>query len=87
MPDRMPSLESCKEMIEHSEKIAISVRRMQDTILEQKHAMADQRMREQGAKAHGEYDDDMSPYGDDRQSQGFGGPDGKKRRGVCEHPP
>jgi hypothetical protein len=82
MPDRMPSLESCKEMLEHSEKIALSVRRMQDTILEQKHAMADQRLRDQGVKTIGEYDDDVSIYGDERQSQGFGGSEGKKRRGV-----
>jgi hypothetical protein len=87
MPDRMPSLESCKEMLEHAEKMTVSIRRMQETILAQKHAAADQRMREQGAKAVGEYEDDTSMYGDDRQSQGFGGAEGKKRRGVCEDPP
>lgn len=83
MPDRMPSLESCKEMLEHAEKMTISIRRMQETILAQKHAAADLRMREQGAKAMGEYDDDVSMYGDDRQGPAFGGgPEGKKRRGV-----
>lgn len=82
MPDRMPSLESCKEMLEHAEKMTISIRRMQETIVAQKHAAADQRMREHGAKAMGEYEDDVSMYGDDRQSQVFGGAEGKKRRGV-----
>lgn len=86
MPDRMPSLESCKEMLEHAEKMTISIRRMQETIVAQKHAAADQRMREQGAKAMGEYEDDVSMYGDDRQSQVFGGADGKKRRGRAAPP-
>jgi hypothetical protein len=82
MPDRMPSLESCKEMLDHAEKMTISIRRMQETILAQKHAAADQRMREQGAKAMGEYDDDVSMYGDERPGQVFSGPEGKKRKGV-----
>jgi hypothetical protein len=84
MPDRMPSLESCKEMLEHSEKIALAVRRVQDTILEQEHVIADQRMRDQGVKVAGEYDDDMSMYSDERQSQSFAVSEGKKRRGVRE---
>jgi hypothetical protein len=74
-------------MLEHAEKMTVSIRRMQETILAQKHAAADQRMREQGAKVVGEYEDDISMYGDDRQIQGFGGAEGKKRRGVCEGPP
>ena len=44
-------------------------------------------MREQGVKAMGEYDDEVSMYGDDRQGQAFGGPEGKKRRGVRKDPP
>lgn len=73
-------------MLEHAEKMTISIRRMQETIVAQKHAAADQRMREQGVKAMGDYDDDVSMYGDDRQGQAFGGPEGKKRRGVRKDP-
>lgn len=86
MPDRMPSLESCKEMLEHSEKIALAVRRVQDTILEQEHVIADQRMRDQGVKVAGEYDDDMSMYSEERQSQSFTVSEGKKRRGRAAPP-
>jgi hypothetical protein len=76
----MPSMESCKEMLEHAEKIALAVRRMQNNIVEQEHAIADQRMRDQGIKLVAQYPEDMS-YD---ENQGFGGPDGKKRRGVRE---
>lgn len=86
MPDRMPSLESCKEMLDHAEKMTSSIRRMQETILAQKHAADDQRMREQGSKAMGDYDNDVTMYSDDRQSQVFDPPEGKKRRGVRDNP-
>ena len=80
IPDRMPTLDSCKEMIEHNHKIFNALRRMEDVLL-QEHALADQRMRERAGR---EYDDDMSLYGDDMKSQGFGVSEAKKRRGVCD---
>ena len=64
IPDRMPTLDNCKEMIEHGEAIMVSLTRMKDMITQQEIHMMDQRMREQGGKG-GEYDEDMAMYGDD----------------------
>ena len=86
IPDRMPTLDNCKEMIEYGEAIMVALARMKDMILQQEHAaMVDQRLREQGGK-EGEYDEDMTMYGDDLNKQGFGTSDGKKRRGVRATP-
>jgi hypothetical protein len=52
---------------------------MQSIILEQ--ASIDQRMREQGNRLAGEYEDEMSLYGDDMKNHGYTS-EGKKRRGV-----
>lgn len=52
---------------------------MLDTAVQQQHA-ADEQSR--GARLATDYDDE-SMYGDDRHHQNFGGPDNKKRRGVC----
>lgn len=81
----MPTLESCEDMMVHQGKIVFALQRMKDIIQQQEHALMDQRMREQGGRVTGEYDDDMSMYGDDMKSQGFGASDGKKRRGVRLH--
>lgn len=82
IPDRMPTLDNCKEMIEHGEMIMFSLTRMKDMINQQEIHMMDQRMREQGGKG-GEYDDDMNMYGNDMDKHGFGNSEGKKqRRGV-----
>ncbi|KAL3422599.1 GATA zinc finger domain-containing protein 10 [Phlyctema vagabunda] len=84
IPERMPSLEDCNEMMAHNQKIQGALQWMKETIYQQEHALADQRMREQGGK---DYDaDDMSIYGDDMKSQGFGGSESKKRRGRAAHP-
>ena len=85
IPDRMPTLESCEDMMVHQGKILFALQRMKEIIQQQEHALMDQRMREQGGRVPGEYDDDMSMYGDDMKNQGFGASDGKKRRGVCSH--
>lgn len=52
---------------------------MLDTAVQQQHA-ADEQSR--GARLLPDYDDE-SIYSDDRHHQTFGGPDNKKRRGVC----
>jgi hypothetical protein len=83
IPDRMPTLESCKEMIEHGEMIMFSLTRMKDMIQQQEIHLMDQRMRDQGVKG-GDYDDEMAPYGENLDKHGFGTSEGKKqRRGVC----
>lgn len=85
IPERMPNTEDCNEMLNHTQKVVDALQWMKETIHQQQYAeMADRRMREQGGK---DYDpDEMSMYGDDMKSQGFGGSESKKRRGVRSLP-
>ncbi|RDW62584.1 hypothetical protein BP5796_10886 [Coleophoma crateriformis] len=85
IPERMPNTDDCNEMLNHTNKIVDALQWMKETIHQQQYAeMADRRMREQGGK---DYDpDEMSIYGDDMKSQGFGGSESKKRRGRAAHP-
>lgn len=70
----------------HQQKIMHALQRMKETIHQQEYAaIADQRLRDHGGKNLGDYDDDISMYGDDMKSQGYGGSESKKRRGVCLH--
>lgn len=80
----MPTLENVNEMLQHQDKIRVYLEKMRDMISQQNEhaAMMDQHMREQGGKGPGYYDNEMSVYGDDLKSQGFGGPESRKRRGV-----
>ena len=87
MPDRMPAMESCEEMLMHGQKIMMALQRMRENIHEQEYAaQADLRLRDNGTKVPGDYEDEMSIYGDDMKDQGFGGSESKKRRGVCRSP-
>ncbi|KAH8801723.1 hypothetical protein F5884DRAFT_525743 [Xylogone sp. PMI_703] len=86
IPDRMPTLESCNEMLELQEKIGHALERMREMIYQQEHAIADQRMREQGGKDPADYDSEMNVYGDDIKIHPFPGSDGKKRRGRAAPP-
>ena len=73
-------------MIEHGEMILSSLVRMKDMITQQEIHLMDQRMREHGAKG-GDFDDDVSIYGENLEKHVFGGTEGKKqRRGVCPNP-
>lgn len=81
IPDRMPTLENCKEMIDHGEAIMVSLARMKEMIQQQELHMMDQRMRDQGGKG-GEYDEEMNVYGDDMNKHGFSAESKKQRRGV-----
>ncbi|CAG8953404.1 hypothetical protein HYFRA_00010152 [Hymenoscyphus fraxineus] len=87
VPDRMPTLENVNEMLQHQDKIRMYLERMRDMISQQNEhaAMMDQHMREHGGKGPGYYDSEMSVYGDDLKSQGFG-PESKKRRGRAAPP-
>ena len=73
-------------MIAHQDKIRMYLEKMRDMISQQHEhvAMMDQHMREHGGKGS-YYDDEMSMYGDDLKNQGYGGPENKKRRGVCAY--
>ena len=66
-------------MLVHGNRVVSCLHRMLDTAVQQQHA-ADEQSR--GARLATDYDDE-SMYGDDRHHQNFGGPDNKKRRGVC----
>jgi hypothetical protein len=77
IPDRMPTLDSLNEMISNQTRIGECLKRMQHMMLQET-----QYMRDQGARGPGSYDEEMSMYGDDMKSHGFGS-EGKKRRGVC----
>jgi hypothetical protein len=82
IPDRMPTLDNCKEMIEYGEAMMQSLTRMKDMITQQEFHTMDQRMREQGGK--GDYEDDMTMYGEGMDKHAFASSEGKKqRRGVC----
>jgi hypothetical protein len=80
IPDRMPTFDNCKEMIDHGDAIVSSLQRMREMIQQQELHVLDQRMREQGGKG-GDYEDEMAMYADDMSKHGFA--EGKKqRRGV-----
>lgn len=80
LPDRMPAKESVDDMMKYQERILVALQRMQSIISEQ--ASIDQRLRDQSSRAGGDYEDEMSIYGDDLKNHGYTS-EGKKRRGVC----
>lgn len=71
-------MDSVEEMMKHQFRICGALQRMQAIIQEQ--ATIDQRLQEQGNRP-GEYEDEMSMYGDDMKNHGYTS-EGKKRRGV-----
>jgi len=83
MPDRMPSALACDDMIMDMRRVMDALNRLKTIIHAQENELSEQRMREHGGKRPGDYDEEMSMYGDDMRSQGYGGSDSKKRRGVC----
>lgn len=74
-------MDSVNDMIMQNDKIRVALDKMKDIIPSQQRSMMEQRAREMGGRP-GEYDEEMSMYGDDMKSQGFGSNEGKKRRGV-----
>ncbi|KAH7351230.1 hypothetical protein BKA65DRAFT_583563 [Rhexocercosporidium sp. MPI-PUGE-AT-0058] len=84
IPDRMPTMESVDEMIRHNEAMARDLQEMKAMIFEQAQHTAHQRMREQGGRGPGDYDED-GMY-DDMKSHGGYGSESKKRRGRAAPP-
>jgi len=76
----MPSLDSLNDMLMQNERIRAALERMKEIIPNQQRSMMEQRAREIGGRS-AEYDEEMSMFGDDMKSHGFGS-EGKKRRGV-----
>jgi hypothetical protein len=63
--------------------------RIRTAVMNQEHALAEQRAQMQAHKAENPYDDDYSAgmYQEEfKGGGGFAGPDSKKRRGVCSSP-
>ncbi|KAK0103945.1 hypothetical protein ONS96_005051 [Cadophora gregata f. sp. sojae] len=84
IPDRMPTLDSVDEMIRHNESITNLLQEMKAMIYEQAQHTAHQRMREQGGRGPGDYDED-GMYDDMKSHNGYG-PESKKRRGRAAPP-
>ncbi|KUJ18008.1 uncharacterized protein LY89DRAFT_746068 [Mollisia scopiformis] len=85
LPERMPTLESVEDMLRHSLKISNALSNMQNIIRDQQDSLREQRMRDQGVRGPGEYEDEMSMYGDDMKNHGYGS-EGRKRRGRAAPP-
>ena len=79
----MPSLNDCDELIKQQHKVLDAMTRIRDVIINQQHALAEQRTRDEANKDPSEYGEDGA-LGQDKSEGGggFAGADSKKRRGV-----
>ncbi len=73
-------MESVQEMARHHAKIGTALESMQRIIDEQQQSVQ-HRIQNQGVRMPGDYEDEMSMYGDDMKNHGYSS-EGKKRRGV-----
>ena len=82
-PSSLPTLNECDDIIKQQHKVLDAMARIRDVIINQQHALAEQRTRDEANKDPSEYGDD-GPLGQDKSegSGGFAGADLKKRRGV-----
>lgn len=85
----MPDMITVKNMKRHQEKIFTCLEAM-TRIINEAQEQSDRAMMEQQSQGHGgrpgDYDDEMSMYGDDMKNNGFTS-EGKKRRGVSQSTP
>ncbi|MCJ1233503.1 hypothetical protein MMC14_001461 [Varicellaria rhodocarpa] len=81
-PSSLPTLNECDDIIKQQHKVLDAMARIRDVIINQQHALAEQRTRDEANKDPSEYGDD-GPLGQDKSegSGGFAGADLKKRRG------
>ncbi|CZT11160.1 uncharacterized protein RAG0_15400 [Rhynchosporium agropyri] len=84
IPDRMPTLDSVNEMLRCNEEMTGYLSEMKAIIYEQAQHTANQRMREQGGRGAGDYDEEG--WNDDMKSNGGYGEGNKKRRGRAAPP-
>lgn len=85
VPDRMPTIEECDDILSKQKKISESLLWIKRAIKEQNDFVEEQRLREHNGKRAANYDEEMNMYDEGRETQGFGGLESKKRRGVCFH--
>jgi hypothetical protein len=70
-------------MMRQSTLVTAAFARIREVIINQQHALAEQRAQSQAFKAENHFDEEGHGYQDDfKGSGGFAGADAKKRRGV-----
>lgn len=70
-------------MMRHQHRVLESMARIRDVIINQQHALAEQRTRDEANKESSEYGEDTNGGQDKLEGGGgFAGADAKKRRGV-----
>jgi hypothetical protein len=83
MPERMPSIHDVDLIRIQQEKLAQSIQRVAERVIAQGQYQEGQNGISQGGKQAEEYTQEELSWDDGRNMGGYGGPDAKKRRGVC----
>ncbi|KAI9838405.1 MAG: hypothetical protein M1819_005674 [Sarea resinae] len=87
IPGSLPTLAECDEMLKQQTRIHDSLSCIREVLVTQQHALAEQRVQDQGFKGSSEFDvEDSAMYHDDAKGGGFAGSDAKKRRGRAAPP-
>lgn len=82
-PHSIPRMEEVDDMLQHGERIRISLLRMKEVVERHHKSMAETQQDSRYARMNGYEHDVQSNYSDDAKGAGgFAGPDPKKRRGV-----
>jgi hypothetical protein len=83
MPERMPSIHDVDLLRIQQEKLEQSIQRVAERVVAQGQYQEGQNGLSQGGKPTEEYSQEELSWDDGRNMGGYGGPDAKKRRGVC----
>jgi hypothetical protein len=83
MPERMPSLHDVDLIRIQQEKLAQSIQRVTERVVAQGQYQQGQNGVAQSGKTAEDYSQEELNWDDGRNMGGYGGPDAKKRRGVC----
>jgi hypothetical protein len=83
MPERMPSLHDVDLIRIQHDKLATALQRVADRVLAQGQYQGEQNGATPGGKPVEDYSQEELNWDDGRNNGGYGGPDAKKRRGVC----
>ncbi|MCJ1351442.1 MAG: hypothetical protein MMC33_001426 [Icmadophila ericetorum] len=82
LPGSLPSLAECDEMMRQQHRVLDSLTRIRDVIVNQQHALAEQRNRDEASKASSEFGEEGNTSQEKPEGGGgFAGSDSKKRRG------
>jgi hypothetical protein len=83
MPERMPSLHDVDLIRIQNERLAQSIQRVTERVVAQGQYQEGQNGVAQSGKAAEDYSQEELNWDDSRNMGAYGGPDAKKRRGVC----